>query len=312
MLIGCKDQGTSSTSRSIRLCSSTFERFSLTVVQPPQGRLRLWWHSDQLMREVVPPDVLFALLPMHHLARQVRVFPGVAYAPESSSTGEVPPVIAAGEPVSILTEMRDMYGTITDDRSTIVAVTGKHLSGGARSTNAMAARTNRGEHTAHLVVHTRSGLVAVSSSLVHCSGVHATYFNGADLHPTSAVKATLLADIDFSALSFGTPPASSLTTSSQYSIRWSGMLRPHYAHTYTVKASRQSAEERIKVWVDNELLIDSWSSLGSWRNVTGTIAFGKAEGSVYQVVVEYQSPTAGRQGIVLQSISFQYQYITGE
>ncbi|MGB1595189.1 MAG: PA14 domain-containing protein, partial [Promethearchaeia archaeon] len=41
-----------------------------------------------------------------------------------------------------------------------------------------------------------------------------------------------------------------------YRIEWAGMLRPSRAQQYRIHAARQTSNERIKVWVDNVLLID--------------------------------------------------------
>ena len=52
-----------------------------------------------------------------------------------------------------------------------------------------------------------------------------------------------------------------------WSARWTGMVRPSLSETYTFHAggdmSGTNKNERVKLWVDNSLLIHQWSSLGT-------------------------------------------------
>jgi len=297
--LGCKDQGwRSQTQKPVRLSTLKFERFVLEIVKPPPGRLQLWWHSPQLMKETVPTGVLFALLPIQQSALQIRVIPGNASAHESTST-KAPPMIAPGEEVSVLTETRDEYGTVTDAPSTMVAVTARHLAAGVRNRNTLAVRTDVGNYEASLVLHTVSGLVSLSSSLLECTGIHTTYYADAIFSPSAAVKTATVSTIDFSALAHRAPTGSSLASCSSHSIRWAGMLRPLHAHTYTMYLARQQLTERVKLWVDNVLIVDAWNSLGVANEMSGTLAFGVAE-HVYDITLQYRVGITGNSGLGLQ------------
>ena len=284
---------------SVRLNASRMERLSLELVRPPQGHLRLWWYSPQLMRELVPAAVLHALVPLQKQSVSIRVVPGAADALRST-TSQMPSVLTAGRQTSVIIETRDKYGSLADDQSTMLVVTGRHEKEGVRHSNAVAARVDAGQFQASLVAHTVSGLLSLSSSLVHCSGIHATYFNAPDLDPATAVKATQAPGIDFSAQAGMTPPDSSLLAADPYSIRWAGMLHPLHAQQYTLYATRQTEKERVKMWVDNVLVIDMWSSLKSGNEVSGTIGFGAAEGHVYEIIVEYRSGSVEQSGLTLE------------
>jgi len=148
------------------------------------------------------------------------------------------------------------------------------------------------------VAHTKSGLVSLAASLVECTGLYATYYSDTDLNPSAAVKASSVPGVDFSALANAAPAGSSLPSHSQYSVRWAGMLRPLHAATYTFFATRKAAGERVKIWVDNTLLIDAWSSVGEALDVAGTLSFEEqAEGLLYELAVEYQAGTSGNRGL---------------
>ena len=293
--LGCQDRAQAS----VRLSTLKFEKFSLDIIRPPSGRLRLLWQSSQLLREVVPAGVLFALLPIQQTVLDIKVEPGHADAQESTTT-KPPSSMTVGEQVSVMIETRDEYGTVTDSKSKIIAVTSRHHSDGVRHRNTLAVRTDVGKHEASLVPHTVSGLVSLSSSLVQCTGIHATYYSDVNLRPASASKATMVDAVDFSAVFHRSPLASSVPFHTPYSIRWAGMLRPIHADTYTMYASTQSSDERVKVWVDNVLLIDMWSSVGGSTEMSGTLAFGNARGNVYDIQVEYQVGSDGNRGLVFK------------
>jgi hypothetical protein len=153
-------------------------------------------------------------------------------------------------------------------------------------------------------VMTRAGSATLSVKLLYASGISATYFSGADLRPSAAVKSSILASIDFSAPPFKSPHASSLPSNVTYSVRWAGMLRPISNHTNTIQASKQALEERVKVWVDNELLIDAWSSLGLSKEMSGTLGF-KGPGSNFDILIEYAAgePHQNGSGLTLSWLS---------
>ena len=80
------------------------------------------------------------------------------------------------------------------------------------------------------------------------------------------------------------------------------MLRPLHTDTYTVYVTRQGAAEWVKMYIDNNLLIDEWSSLGGGAasELKATISFAKAEGHMYEILVEYRAGLTGDRGLDLQ------------
>jgi len=296
-LLACKDRRTHLRS-SVRLSAWEFEPFSLELIKPPPGRLRLLWQSPQLMPETVPPDAIFALVPILQHPLQIRVTPGEADARESIAT-KLPPMLFPGVQVAVTTETRDKFGTLTDAQST-VAVRSRHLTASVPHTSTLAVRSDFGKYEANLIPHTVSGLVAVSSSLVQCPGIYATYYSDNNLAPSSAVKAAAVPAIDFSAAQKTPPIGSSLSANTSYSIRWAGMLQPLHAQTHEIFATVQTAAERVKLWVDNVLLIDMWSSLQGVIEVSAFVQFPKTAGNLYDIRAEYQGAPAGNRGLSLR------------
>ena len=114
----------------------------------------------------------------------------------------------------------------------------------------------------------------MSISQMVSPGLQATYFN--DDAFTAQVSSVAVPTIDFSS-STGEVPAASLTAGTSYSIRWSGFVRPQYAQEYTFYAGVVSAEERVRLWVDNSLLVEQWTSLAGTEG-SGVGAVGVLRG----------------------------------
>jgi hypothetical protein len=75
-------------------------------------------------------------------------------------------------------------------------------------------------------------------------------------------------------------------------VKWAGLVRPELAQTYTMYAASRVQAERVKVWVDNRLVIDAWSSLSAASVAIGTVGFS-SPGGYYNIRVEY---AGGRRG----------------
>ncbi|EKX45208.1 hypothetical protein GUITHDRAFT_139132 [Guillardia theta CCMP2712] len=55
----------------------------------------------------------------------------------------------------------------------------------------------------------------------------------------------------------------SLTSSQSFSVRWSGYIQLKYVSVYTFQSLVGGADERVKVWMDNSIIIDQWVSINS-------------------------------------------------
>ena len=145
-------------------------------------------------------------------------------------------------------------------------------------------------------IPTKSGTHSLFASLAIVGGLSATYFSSDGF--SAPVSSRVDSSIDFS-LAANSKPAVTLTTGSAYSVRWSGFVRPQYAQLYTFFAAVQTNTERMKLWVDNSLLVDQWTDLGALEK-SGTLMIGTANG-YYDVVMEYKqvAGTGSVQGIKL-------------
>jgi len=133
-------------------------------------------------------------------------------------------------------------------------------------------------------------------------GLAATYYDSVDM--TGPVAAGFRTSVDFSdACIQGTysvvcqAPSASLSDGEGFSVRWAGLVQPPAGELYTFQTLLSGDDERVKLWVNNQLIIDSWSSLDT-RTPSGTVAMGTANG-FYDVEIDYKE-VEGDDGLTLK------------
>ena len=119
------------------------------------------------------------------------------------------------------------------------------------------------------------------------SGLSATFYNATGHEPlwvgTGKGKSF---STDFSSTAHSVAPGSpNLTRNSPYTVRWAGFVYTPFQQTYTLRPELAEADERVKVWIDNRVIIDQWASLLSLEP-QGTIRFPNA--GFYDIVLVYK------------------------
>jgi len=67
-----------------------------------------------------------------------------------------------------------------------------------------------------------------------------------------------------------------------FSARWTGQIEPWYSETYTFS---MLSDERVRLWVDNRLLIDNWTDHTATNNTAPPITL--VGGQKYDIKIEY-------------------------
>ena len=80
--------------------------------------------------------------------------------------------------------------------------------------------------------------------------------------------------------------ALSLADEKTFSVRWAGFLKPQAVDTYTIFAAVSGGQERIRLWIDNALIVDMWASIIATEG-SGTIVFGIQNG-LHDILLEYK------------------------
>ena len=115
-------------------------------------------------------------------------------------------------------------------------------------------------------------------------GLMATYYNDTSnlKEAVQAVGESGAGSIDFSQTS---RKGTSIPDAALYSVRWAGFLQPTYTQTYTFHSRLLSDQDRVKLWIDNTLVIDQWASLAG--NRTRSTAVSLTEDKFHSVTLEY-------------------------
>ena len=95
-----------------------------------------------------------------------------------------------------------------------------------------------------------SATAGASSTAYGALGFKAEYFNDSNLTQRSIVRTD--PTIDFN---WGTGSPNQAVNPDNFSVRWTGQIAPLYSEPYTFSAE---ADDRIRVWVNDQLLIDRW------------------------------------------------------
>ena len=122
-------------------------------------------------------------------------------------------------------------------------------------------------------------------------GLWATYYNSDNF--TEPYMSVLRETVDWTGATTASVPITGLTADNIYSVRWAGFVRPcRTDESYTFFTGLQSNDERVRLWVDNLLIIDEWTSLTTWsavnKEVSGSIAFASANAH-YDILLEYKT-----------------------
>lgn len=112
-------------------------------------------------------------------------------------------------------------------------------------------------------------------------GLSAVYYNNANLTGIAARRTDPTITFDWG---LGTPDAA--VDPETFSVRWSGQVRPQFSENYTFYAN---ADDGIRLWVDDELLIDEWHTQ-TGEEYSGNIELNA--GQNYAIRIEYYDETA--------------------
>ena len=130
---------------------------------------------------------------------------------------------------------------------------------------------------------TNSGAHTLAATLVNSGGLQATYYSTDNF--SVPLYSRIEALLDFSVGS-AQGPVSTIAIGVPFSVRWSGFVRSKTAQLYTIYAAVIGTDERVRVWIDNLLLIDMWQNITGTQG-SGTVSFDVSNG-YYNIFVEYK------------------------
>lgn len=113
------------------------------------------------------------------------------------------------------------------------------------------------------------------------SGLTGKYYDGTDFD--TFIRTRLDSDLNFASNS-GEPVLG--TGNSQFSVVWEGKIKAQYSETYTFEIYH---DDGVKVWIDNNLIIDQWGLTNAGTH-TGSIAM--TANALVNIKVEFQANVA--------------------
>jgi len=212
------------------------------------------------------------------------VEPGIVCASTSVTNGLSLTVATAGYAATFTIQAKDAFKNLRTlgDNDFVMRVTGP---GGESHNNPMgyiglAPNTNLGRYTV-AYKSTRSGAFSVDVKMASGNGLYGVYYR--DDSFSNAVKTATDSTVDFN---WGTDsPDSKLGIVDGFSIEWKGYIKPGYSETTTFMTKVGEADERVKLWVDDQWVVDQWSSLTSTQP-TGTLWL--VANTLYDVKLQYK------------------------
>jgi hypothetical protein len=127
---------------------------------------------------------------------------------------------------------------------------------------------------------------SLSSTFYDMAVPQKTLLSSASSSSSTAISA---GTVDFSSSGDGRLSANtwpSLPSAETYSVVWGGFVRPAASGTYTFQTDVADTTDRVRLWVDNVLVIDQWASLGSVQP-SGALP-GLSTEEHYSVRIEYR------------------------
>lgn len=123
-------------------------------------------------------------------------------------------------------------------------------------------------------------VMASTLSLGTGSGLEGKYYDNVDFSSYRFSRIDKTINFDWSASS-----PSGILSDSTYSVRWAGLIEPRYSESYTFTIS---ANDGIRLWVNNQLLIDHWTD-HAVNEYSGSINL--VSGKKYDIKLEYYNKT---------------------
>jgi hypothetical protein len=137
--------------------------------------------------------------------------------------------------------------------------------------------------------------VAPPRPVASTPGLVATYFNGTNFQQQALQR--LDTNVDFA---WGTGSPEARVNANQFSVRWEGFVVADYTDNYTFFTQ---ADDGIRLWVNDQLVINNWQLQGVTERSTAPIAL--VGGQAAKIKLEYYENTGGATARLLWSSSNQ-------
>jgi len=232
----------------------------------------------------------------------VRAAPAPTCAAASAVRGAGLTLTSTGTATSFVVVSRDAFGNYRSPEEGAAAYVARLRFGAGRPRLLAVAAAPTARTTVGYAV-TEATSASMEVTLAVAGGLAATYYGNVARAPGDAIESAAAgAGLDWSVQSGEAAPVWDGATT-QYAARWAGAVDVAVGGgaVYTFSAALKGASERVRVWVDQVLLIDAWASLPGTL-LGGTLAFPGGAGA-YDIALDYsdkQSFESSFRGLTLR------------
>ena len=216
-------------------------------------------------------------------------------------SGDPLTVATAGMTSSFTITARDAYSNLRGSRKEGIRVS--LTQAGIPAVHAsVSGLATPGEYVASYRL-TSSGTHTIAVATPLSGGLHATYFSSDDFTNGRYIRVDSMAPMrgtgDASSTSDWPGDVNQALDGTAFSVRWEGFVKPQVSGAYQFSAAIGDGDNRIKMWIDNSIVIEQWLSLAVATEATGTFFFGSAN-TYYDFKIDYKEVTGGAQAMELK------------
>lgn len=285
--------------------------------------VELSWATQSTPKEIIPASQFYYETHVKQSPFSFLVSPNIAVGAKCWATGEGLALATAGTSAQLTLQANDMYDNERGEGGDIFSVRVFPPNSVCYDVPTAACPANLGKadgRPVHAVVvdegdssyiseYTQyvAGYNTLYATLLTRGGVAATYYDNHEF--TSPVKysedtmamqkvqmkSSSLANNDFS-----------ITTIDNFAVRWMGSIAPVVDSVYTFSWDRgnMNMTDRVKIWVDNSIIINQWTSLGPNQDPFGTIDLRSSY--YYDLKVDYKVPANGAAYTTHPALQWEY------
>eukprot|EP00960_Hanusia_phi_P015712 462786-Hanusia_phi.AAC.1 len=226
--------------------------------------LSLRWKNALLAEPFVsiPSNNLYLAYPIDASPYQTTVNPSISSPTLSEAYGHELSLTTAGTLSHFAVRTRDQFGNGID---TCEYSRYLQISNSLYGNQEEIISTSTDCDVAYLLTY--AGRYAVDVSFLFPGSLSATYYQNLDLTSPTAALVEGVSNVDLCTRTlcncFGLPTGSNLVRGQSFSLRFGGMIVPELGQTYNFSLKVAGTNERMRLWLDGVLLVDSWTSLKS-------------------------------------------------